>query len=267
MDRRELSRDGYIQSLTTNEDGGNIDQQVLRGDIVWDAPKNCLPLQLPERQERFTEPRVQDAMFRTFDDPNPDWVKSIIGLPEMYTYVGTDYRGQPVEPFFVPQNQVAGYPGRSSRRVGEPFRHDAAERLRHRAGSRSRRTGQLTDNLALQFLTAQTNQDADSVVDWDNSQYDLVLDMNRSELEVFSQEMQITGGRDRFEWLAGVYYWDQETPPQRPLAGQRVPEGVDGPDNVFNNAVCNPAGAVLEPTPSRRRIRTTCASQPGTSAS
>ena len=59
-------------------------------------------------------------------------------------------------------------------------------------------------------MTAQTGQDADSVVDWDNSQYDLVLDMNRSELDVFSQDMQLTGGRDRFEWLGGAYYWDQE---------------------------------------------------------
>ena len=55
--------------------------------------------------------------------------------------------------------------------------------------------------------------------------------MNRSELDVFSQEMQLTGGRDRFEWLGGAYYWDQENvTAQRPLAGQRVPEGADEPD-------------------------------------
>src|SRR5690606_539407 len=35
-----MSRDGYITSLTTGEKGGNIDQQVFRGDIVWDASDN-----------------------------------------------------------------------------------------------------------------------------------------------------------------------------------------------------------------------------------
>ena len=33
-----MSRDGYIQSLTTGENGGGIDQQVFRGDIVWTPP-------------------------------------------------------------------------------------------------------------------------------------------------------------------------------------------------------------------------------------
>jgi iron complex outermembrane receptor protein len=60
-------------------------------------------------------------------------------------------------------------------------------------------------------LTASTEQDSDSVVDWDNSQYDLVLDMNRSKLDVFSQEIQLTGGGDRVDWVAGLYYWDQTT--------------------------------------------------------
>ena len=246
----QLSRDGYIHSQTTNEDGGNIDQQVLRGDVVWDATeKLSFRFNYQSDKSEFTEPRVQDAMFRTYDDPNPNWVKSIIGLPEMYTYVGTNYLGQPVEPFFLPQNQVAGYPGG---RVGQwenrsgttlPNVYDTEQALIETNWT-------LTDNLSLQFLTAQTNQDADSVVDWDNSQYDLVLDINRSDLDVFSQEIQLTGGRDKFEWLAGVYYWDQNIKNRNGRwQVNEFQKALMDPFNVFNNPVCNPVGAVLEDTP------------------
>ena len=262
----QLSRDGYIHSQTTNEDGGNIDQQVLRGDIVWDATeKLSFRVNYQSDKSEFTEPRVQDAMFRTYDDPNPNWVKSIIGLPEMYTYVGTNYLGQPVEPFFLPQNQVAGYPGG---RVGQwenrsgttlPNVYDTEQALIETNWT-------LTDNLSLQFLTAQTNQDADSVVDWDNSQYDLVLDMNRNELEVFSQEIQLTGGRDKFEWLAGVYYWDQENVARNGRwQVNEFQNQLMNAQNVFNNPVCNPAGAVLEPTPSTTDNPNNMRFAPGTS--
>ena len=95
-----LSRGGYITSLTTGEQGGQVDQQVYRGDVVW-TPTDKLSFRFNYQDDKsqFIEPRVQDLMARTYDDPNPNWVKSIIGLPEMYTYVGTDYRGNPVEPF------------------------------------------------------------------------------------------------------------------------------------------------------------------------
>ncbi|HEY3519099.1 MAG TPA: TonB-dependent receptor [Gammaproteobacteria bacterium] len=247
----QLSRDGYITSLTTGENGGYIDQETFRGDIVWDASENLsFRFNYQSDESEFTEPRVQDAMFRTYDDSNPNWVKSIIGLPEMYTYVGTDYRGNPVEPFFVPANQVAGFPGG---KVGE-WENRSGTTLPNVFDTEQiaiETNWTLTDNLSLQFLTAETSQDADAVVDWDNSQYDLVLDMNRSQLDVFSQEIQLTGGRDRFEWLAGVYYWDQEILTRNGRwQVNEFQKQLMNPANVFANPVCNPAGALLEPTPS-----------------
>jgi outer membrane receptor protein involved in Fe transport len=245
-----LSRDGYIYSQTTATYGGAVDQQVLRGDIVWDATDNLsFRFNYQNDQSSFTEPRVMDAMFRTFDDPNVRWVKSIIGTPELYTYVGTDFRGVAVEPMYVPALQVAGYPGG---RVGkEQNRSNVSLPNRYDTEQLSIETNwQLTDNLSLQFLTAQTEQDADSVIEWDNSQYDLVTDINRSKLDVFSQEMQLTGDRDRFEWLAGAYYWDQQTNTRNGRwQVNEFQKGLMNPANVFANPVCNPQGAALEQTP------------------
>jgi iron complex outermembrane receptor protein len=246
-----LNRDGYITSLTTGEDHGGIDQEVFRGDIVW-TPTDRLDFRLNYQNDTntFTEPRLQDAMFRTYDDPAPGWGKSVIGLPEMYTYVGVDYRNQPVEPFFDPVNQVAGYPGG---RVGEyQNRSNSVLPNQYETQQTSLETNwDISDTMSLQFLTAVTEQDADSVVDWDNSQYDLVLDMNRSTLDVFSQEIQLTGGGDRIEWLAGAYYWDQK---QINRNGRwQVNEfqlGLMDPTRVFNNpsAPCNVAPLQLTPS-------------------
>jgi iron complex outermembrane receptor protein len=246
-----MNRDGYITSQTTGEAGGNIDQSVLRGDIVWNVTDNLdFRFNYTRDESQLIEPRIQDAMFRTFDDPAPTWTRHLIGLPEMYTYVGTDYRGNAVEPFFNPALQVAGFPGgrvgkwenRSNSVLPSQF---LTEQFSIQAN------WQITDSIALRSITGQTAQDADSVVDWDNSQYDLVLDMNRSKLDVFSEEIQITGGNDRVEWVGGVYYWDQK---QKSRNGRwmvnEFQKGLMDPMVVFNNPVCNPTGAALEPTPS-----------------
>jgi iron complex outermembrane recepter protein len=243
-----LNRDGYIRSLTTGQYGGNIDQQVYRGDILW-TPTEKLSFRINVQNDisTFVEPRVQDLIARTYDDPNPNWGKSIIGLPEMYTYVG-NYKpgingGAAVEPFFSSVNQVAGFPGgkvaKGQNRSGTVLPNDYTTK------QASVDIGwQLSDNMKLTFLTATTKQDARSVSDWDNSQYDLVLDENLARTTVNSEEIQLTGGHGKLEWLGGVYYWDQ-TIKARGLRWQvnEFQKGLMDPNNVFQNPVCDPRDA------------------------
>jgi iron complex outermembrane receptor protein len=260
-----LFRDGYIESLTTGQKGGNVDQQVYRGDVIW-SPTEKLSFRFNYQSDasEFVEPRIQDAMFRTYDDPAPAWGKSILGLPEMYTYVGTDYKGNAVEPFFSPANQVAGYAGgkvgkwqnRSGTTLPNRFNTDQAS---------VEVNWQLSDNMKLSFLTASTTADQKQAVDWDNSQYDLVLDENLVNTSVRSEEIQLSGGHGKLEWLGGVYYWDQAVK-ARSLRWQvnEFQKGLMNPANVFANSVCNPVGAVLEPTPSTTDNPANMRFQPGT---
>ena len=146
-------------------------------------------------------------------------------------------------------NQVAGFPGG---KVGK-WENRSGTTLPNDYDTRQGTIDigwQLTDKMRLQFLTAQTKQDARSVSDWDNSQYDLVLDENLAKTEVNSEEIQLTGGGDKIQWVGGAYYWDQ-TINARSLRWQvnEFQKGLMNPQNVFNNPVCNPAGAVLEATP------------------
>jgi len=239
-----LSRDGYIKSLTTGQYGGGIDQQVMRGDIVWDASETLsFRANYQSSESSMTEPRVQDAMFRTYNDPNPSWAKILVGLPEFYTLAGTDSRGQPVEPFFVPANQVAGFPGG---KVGkwQNRSNSTLPNLYETNQASLEASWQATDDITVVFLTSKVTQDANSVVDWDNSQYDLVTDINRSALEMTSNELQITGTLfDRFEWMTGLYNWDQKTLTRNGRwQANEFQRGLIPIATVLSSAACNPVG-------------------------
>ena len=230
-------RDGYITSQTTGEKHGGIDQTVFRGDIVWNASdKLDFRFNYQDNESEFTEPRVQDAIYDTFDQ-----FLLTAAVPEFYGLAGQ-------EPFNRP-NQIAGFSGG---RVGQwENRSDITLPNHYDTEQASLEINwDITDSMSLQFLTADTEQLADSYVDWDSSQYALVNDLNRSKLEVFSQEIQLTGGGDRIQWLAGLYYWDQETTTRN--ARWLIEEfrlGQFSRDNIFAHPQCNPAGSPLVPAP------------------
>src|SRR5690606_7296617 len=189
-------RDGYITSLTTGQKHGGIDQQVLRGDIVW-APTDNLDFRFnyQENEMSFTDPRVQDAIYDTYDQ-----FRLTAALPEFYGLAGA-------EPFNR-HTQLAGEPGGL---VGKwENRSEITVPNLYITKQASIETNlRLTDSMALQFLTATTEQDSTSYIDYDSSQYSLVNDLTRGNLKVFSQEIQLTGGGDRIDWVGGLYYWDQ----------------------------------------------------------
>jgi iron complex outermembrane receptor protein len=193
-----MYRDGYVRSLTTNQRHGGIDQQVFRGDIVWEpSDKLDFRLNYQDNEMSFTDPRVQDAIYDTFDQ-----FRLTAALPEFYGLAGA-------EPFNR-ENQLAGYPGG---RVGKwENRSEITVPNTYITEQISLETNwHVTDSISVQFLTATAEQDSTSYIDYDSSQYALVNDLSVSNLEVFSQEMQITGGGDRIQWVGGLYYWDQRT--------------------------------------------------------
>jgi hypothetical protein len=106
-------------------------------------------------------------------------------------------------------------------------------------------TWALGNTIKLQFITAETFQEVHSIVDWDNSQYDLVTDVNQNRQRVFSQEMQISGGTDRVKWVGGAYYWNQLNR-VRGFSRYQLEEFVSGLYNiqtVFNSPTCVAAAA------------------------
>jgi iron complex outermembrane recepter protein len=196
-----LSRDGYIENLTTGEKDGAVDQTIFRGDLVWNpTDKLSLRFNYLYNDNTFTEPKVVDAIFRTYGDPG---IMDVIGLPEFYGTVPG------VEPF-SPENNQAGFPGgrvgqwqnRSNMTVANNMEADQVM---------ADINWSFGESMSVEFLTAYTDQYNRLANDWDGSQYDIVYDLNQQDNELWSQEIQFTGGRGRISWLGGAYYWEQDS--------------------------------------------------------
>jgi iron complex outermembrane receptor protein len=207
-----LERNGYIQSLTVDRDYGRIDDEVLRGDVLW-TPTDKLSLRFnyQSNKQTPTEARVQAAVFpelaQTFGIGSaPGAVRLAAGIIQLYTLAG-----QPIDP----HTQQAGFPGgqvgqwetRSEITVPDRINDEQLAVDIHWA---------LTDTVNLQLLTAKTNQYQNTYVDWDNTQYNVFNDIFANDLDLVSQEIQLSGGTARIEWVAGAYYWEQQNVSRNP---------------------------------------------------
>src|SRR5690606_27240748 len=111
---------------------------------------------------------------------------------------------------FTPENMVSGYPGGS---VGKWETRSNVRQPSRIARNQTNLdvTVDITDNISVQFLTAYTEVDTDIILDWDGTDYEVVADLTRGRLEVFSEEIQVSGGGERSSWVAGLYYWDADS--------------------------------------------------------
>jgi iron complex outermembrane receptor protein len=264
-----LYRDGYITSLSNGQNYGGMDQEVFRGDMLW-TPGDKVSIRLTHTSDTnlITEPKVQDAIFPTYAIPGPDGVQGTADDVQNWGVLMRDFYGLAIETnpaaypdalAFTPENMVSGYPGGS---VGK-WETRSDTRQPSRIGRESTNldvTVDITDDISVQFLTAYTDVENDSILDWDGSAYEVVADLSRQRLDVFSEEIQISGGNDRVSWVGGIYYWDQESvtrADRRTLAefftypGQNLAAPRWDVQDVFDHPLCvalanpatNPTGA------------------------
>jgi iron complex outermembrane receptor protein len=195
-----LFREGYITSQTTGQKDGGLDQTVFRGDMVWMPTDNLnLRFNYQNYSNVFSEPKVIDALFRTMPDPG---IRTQLGIAEMYGLAGA-------EPFNA-MNNWSGYPGG---KVSQ-WENRSNVRLPNEMDVEQYTLDinlNLSDSLSLQFLTGYTDQENKLSNDWDSSQYDIVYDINQQDNDLFSQEIQLSGSRGRFEWVGGIYYWEESS--------------------------------------------------------
>jgi iron complex outermembrane receptor protein len=191
----DSNRDGYIRSLTTGVKGGGIDQSNLSGDILW-TPTDKLDVRATYSRfdSSFVEPRVADAVWL-----GSAWFPATAGL--MYDNAGLSYSQRSQMSGFA-GGTVGKWENRSETTIPNNIVRDQATLDVKFA---------LSDKIGLQFLTGATDMSTKVFVDYDNSQWGLVEDTSNSAVELLSQEIQITGGGDRIQWVAGLFYWDQST--------------------------------------------------------
>jgi hypothetical protein len=192
-----LFRDGYIDTLNFDQSNGNIDQQVYRGDMEW-TPTDALTFRFvyADSHMEFTEPRIQDGIFNTAAN-----MGQALLLSDFYQLAGLE----PYQPYYL----QAGYPGGQVGKWQNKTDISTPNVIDNEQISIDIQID-LGDRHRLQFLTAHTDYWNDIYNEWDNSPHALVNDYNLEDRSVFSEEIQFTGTYDRVNWVAGLYYWDQE---------------------------------------------------------
>jgi iron complex outermembrane receptor protein len=191
----DANREGYITSRTTGQTGGGVDQTTLNFDTLWTPTENLdIRLQFGNYESEFIEPRVADAVWL-----GAGWYPATAGL--LYDNAGLPY-SQISQMSGFPGGQVGKWENNSEITLPNTFDRDQAS---------LDVTLALTDKLSINFLTGYTDLVTSLYVDYDNSQWGLVEDTSNSNVDLFSEEIQLTGGGDRVQWVAGVFFWDTNT--------------------------------------------------------
>jgi len=193
-----LNRDGFVHDINTGKNNGGIDQQIFHGDMLW-TPTDRITWRFNYQTDRnsFTEPRLEDGVFHG----TLALAGQGIGSIDFYGLAG-------LEPFTA-ATQVSGYPGGVVCQWCDRTEISTPNTIKTNQFS-SDVTVNLGKTMKLQFISANTQQAVNDIIDWDNSQYNVVADVDLTHRRVFSQEIQMSGGNDRVKWVGGAYYWRQK---------------------------------------------------------
>jgi iron complex outermembrane receptor protein len=219
----DSNRDGYIRSLETGVKAGGIDQSIVSGDIVWTPTDNIdIRGQASRMESQYTEPRVADAVWL-----GAAWYPATAGL--LYEHAGMPYSQE---------SQMSGWPGgevgkwENRSEITIPNRY-----IREQASLDVK--WNINDKLSVDFLTGYTNVLSKTFIDYDNSQWGLVEDTSNSRVNLFSEEIQFSGGGDRVQWVAGIFYWDTYT--RTRTVGYAMQEFNIHPLGVDGNPINHPS--------------------------
>jgi iron complex outermembrane receptor protein len=219
----DANRDGYIRSLASGAQQGGVDQSIVSGDITW-TPTDKLDIrtQASRMDSQFTEPRVADGVWL-----GAAWYPATAGL--LYNNAGLAY-DQVSQMAGFPGGQVGKYENRSEITIPNHYVRDQASVDIKWA---------LTDTLSVSFQTGYTDVATKTYIDYDNSQWGLVEDVTNARINLRSEEIQFSGGGDRIQWVAGVFYWD--TYNRTRSVGYAMQDFNINPLGVGGNAINHPS--------------------------
>ncbi len=203
----QYSRDGFITSKTTGFKTGGFEDQVGRGDFIWE-PSDRVSLRFNVQSDKIVETQ---ARVNTFIDNQIGWNSGFqMGLSLAYD-IATGGNGQNNSTNHGRWNcyyTCSGFPGGL---LGKwESRQDITVPSRQFLDQQSADLKvQLTDKIKFEYLLGHTQQDTRQYNDWDAGEFNFYIDYFLQKLDLTSHEFQFSGGSDRMTWVGGLYTWDQ----------------------------------------------------------
>ncbi len=193
------SNEGWQKSTTSGDELGEKDASALRGILNLNLT-DALRLQLighyvtDESENRANTPYDgTDEGFAAFNNPYTP-------LEEFF------FVGQPAPWYSTGDNEKAGWTNSYTSPITGKTWDIRPQRDNELKGISARLDWELSNGMTLTSVTGYNNFEREEANDWDGGFYNDSSNINTTDLDVFSQELRISGESDAFSWIAGVYY-------------------------------------------------------------
>ena len=194
-------RDGYIQSLTVDRAYGEIDDKMLRGDLMWTPTEKLnIRLILEDSLQQTTHTNGSTVIF----DPDPPGPSPAFGFAvhprQYYELLGFQFDNE---------SHVPGWPGGQ---VGEfetkeNFDQDHGVVSMHEAWTLDVQYD-ISDTLSFRSVTGWREVRNAQISNFDTSEFQMFAQSDVFRDDLVTQEFQFTGGQGRINWVAGAFLWE-----------------------------------------------------------
>lgn len=192
-----LTKDGFIHSTTIDRSYGDINNQIMRADFVWE-PTEAFDLrfiyELNDQNENGAA-RIQNGFLE-----DGTLVNQQIARSQYFTWAGVDLTNA---------TAASGFPGGSLGQYETRSDLETDGTTVDQASATIDINWSLTDNLSLRSITGHRTHVNRIYTDFDAVEVTLIEDDRNRNQRQTTQEFQLTGGGDRFNWVGGLYFWDE----------------------------------------------------------
>jgi len=191
---------GFIRSVTVDRSYGDDDQQTIRADILW-KPTDNLKVRLTG--EHFNETGSQPNYTRLILESSPPGTPIVPGFGfqvpthEYYRLIGIP---------FDAEHHVAGYPGGQLRdfQTTADFNAGPGMLVRNRNAT-LHLDWNITDSITLSSLSSYNSQTGWEYSNFQGSNVHFFSQGFYTHHYGWQQEFQLSGHQGPFDWLAGLY--------------------------------------------------------------
>jgi outer membrane receptor protein involved in Fe transport len=195
-------KDGYVESVTTGIDHGLLDNQVLRGDLLW-TPGDRTSVRLIHTEDEQVNTTAGLQTFINYDVAYRfGWQ---VGIAEAHDIASRAIGGRG----FDNQSQVAGFPG------GQLDEYQSTKALTSPDEIEVESTTLIVDYdlnelMSVKYTFGRTELHDIQWTDFAGAQFNFFTNYDVGVREFDSHELQLNFSFNRVSLVVGAYTWDQE---------------------------------------------------------
>lgn len=202
------SNEGWQESTTRNDDLGEKDVSALRGIVNFDF-SDAVRLQLIASYVTDESENRANSSYDGRDEGLAPFSNPYTPLDEYFLPTGSNF-GQEPPWFSTDDNEKADWTNSyTSEITGRTF-DLRPQRDNESLNFAARLDWNLDNGMTFTSITGYSDFEREEANDWDGGFYNDSSNINTTDLDVFSQELRLSGSSDDTEWIVGLYYSKDE---------------------------------------------------------